>query len=179
MSVRLVILGLLRDRPLYGYEIKQIIEEHMGDWTSIAFGSIYFALDKLAEERFVEKVGVEQQGKRPSRSVYQITETGRTEFLRLLREVWQQVEREYFSIDLGLFFMNVLSTEEVTGYLHQRVVYLQNVLDHIHAHRQEQLAYPEVPPLAASIFDHSIAHNQAELEWTKGLLENLERGAYQ
>jgi len=53
MSVRLVILGLLCDRPLYGYEIKQIIEEHMGDWTSIAFGSIYFALDKLAEEGFV------------------------------------------------------------------------------------------------------------------------------
>ena len=49
MSVRLVLLGLLHERPLYGYEIKQIIEEHMGDWTSIAFGSIYFALDKLAE----------------------------------------------------------------------------------------------------------------------------------
>jgi Fe2+ or Zn2+ uptake regulation protein len=56
MSVKLVILGLLRERPLYGYEIKQIIEEHMGDWTSIAFGSIYFALDKLAKEGFVEKV---------------------------------------------------------------------------------------------------------------------------
>ena len=86
MTVRLVILGLLRERPLYGYEIKQIIEEHMSDWTSIAFGSIYFALDKLEEENFVEKVEVKQAGKRPSRSVYQITKSGRKEFLRLLRE---------------------------------------------------------------------------------------------
>ena len=69
MSVRLVILGLLRENPLYGYEIKQIIEEHMSDWTSIAFGSIYFALDKLAAENFVEKVSVEKEGRRPSRSV--------------------------------------------------------------------------------------------------------------
>ena len=62
MSTRLVILGLLRDRPLYGYEIKHIIEEHMGDWTSIAFGSIYFALNKLAEEDFIEKTGTTQEG---------------------------------------------------------------------------------------------------------------------
>ncbi len=50
MSTRLVILGFLRERSLHGYEIKQLIEDRMGDWTSIAFGSIYFALSKLAEE---------------------------------------------------------------------------------------------------------------------------------
>jgi len=31
MSTRLVILGLLNERPLYGYEIKQIIEGQMGE----------------------------------------------------------------------------------------------------------------------------------------------------
>ncbi|PKO14362.1 MAG: hypothetical protein CVU39_15105 [Chloroflexi bacterium HGW-Chloroflexi-10] len=61
MIVRLVILGLLRDRPLYGYEIKQVIEEHMSDWTSIAFGPIYFALDKLVEKGFVKKISPDMQ----------------------------------------------------------------------------------------------------------------------
>jgi DNA-binding PadR family transcriptional regulator len=89
MSTRLVILGLLRDQPLHGYEIKQIIEEHMGDWTSIAFGSIYFALGKLSEEGLIEMAVTEKKGNRPSRSVYQITESGRSEFLRLLKEVWR------------------------------------------------------------------------------------------
>jgi DNA-binding PadR family transcriptional regulator len=49
MSTRLVILGLLRERSLHGYEIKHIIQDHMGDWTSIAFGSIYFALKNRRE----------------------------------------------------------------------------------------------------------------------------------
>ena len=31
MTTRVVILGLLRHKPLYGYEIKQMIEERMGD----------------------------------------------------------------------------------------------------------------------------------------------------
>ena len=176
MTVRLVILGLLRERPLYGYEIKQIIEEHMSDWTSIAFGSIYFALDKLAEEKFVEKVEVEQAGKRPSRSVYQIAEAGREEFMRLLRENWQQFERQYFSLDVCLFFLDSLPLDEVIAYLRVRRTALQTALEYVQSHRGEQLASPEVPPLAAVIFDHTIVHTQAELNWVTNLLQKLESG---
>jgi DNA-binding PadR family transcriptional regulator len=174
MTVRLVILGLLRERPLYGYEIKQIIEEHMSDWTSIAFGSIYFALDKLAEEKFVEKVEVEQEGRRPSRSVYQITATGREEFLRLLRASWQQFEREYFPLDICLFFLDSLPLEEVRNYLQARRSALQTALAYVQEHRAGQLALPEVPALAAAIFDHTLVHTRAELDWVTGLLQSLE-----
>ncbi|HVP22039.1 MAG TPA: PadR family transcriptional regulator [Anaerolineaceae bacterium] len=176
MTVRLVILGLLRERPLYGYEIKQIIEEHMSDWTSIAFGSIYFALDKLAEEKFVEKVHVEQSGKRPSRSVFQITDSGREEFYRLLRESWQTFEREYYPLDICLFFLDSLPLAEVAAYLKQRKAALQAALDYVQDHRAEQLALPEVPALAAAIFDHTLLHTQAELEWVTKLLQTLESG---
>jgi DNA-binding PadR family transcriptional regulator len=178
MSVRLVILGLLRERPLYGYEIKQIIEEHMSDWTSIAFGSIYFALEKLADEKFVSKVEVEQAGKRPSRSVYEITPSGRNEFSRLLREAWQQVERQYFTIDICLFFLESLPRDEVKRYLKIRKSGLQATIDHVLTHRDEQLSLPEVPRLAAAIFDHTLAHTQAELDWVSTLLNKLESEEY-
>lgn len=178
MPVRLVILGLLRERPLYGYEIKQIIEEHMSDWTSIAFGSIYFALEKLADEKFVAKVEVEQAGKRPSRSVYEITHTGREEFIRLLREGWQTIERQYFSMDVYIFFLESLPLEEVKSYLRLQQAGLQAALDYIRTHRDAQLSLPEVPRLAAAIFDHTLAHTQAELDWISNLLSKLEIGEY-
>lgn len=178
MTVRLVILGLLRRKPLYGYEIKHIIEEHMSDWTSIAFGSIYFALDKLADEKFVQKVEVEKEGKRPSRSVYQITDSGREEFLRLLREGWQQVEQQYFSLDICLFFLESLPIEEVKQYLRMHKSALQEALAHIQTHRDEQMQIPQVPRLAMAIFDHSLAHSKAELEWVTDLLEKMESGVY-
>jgi DNA-binding PadR family transcriptional regulator len=176
MTVRLVILGLLRDRPLYGYEIKHIIEEHMSDWTSIAFGSIYFALDKLAEEHFVEKIGVEKEGKRPSRSVYQITESGRDEFLRLLRSVWSEMERQYFALDIGIAFMEALPLTAIKGYLGKRAAQLENILEHINAHQQEILAGNGVPRYAVAIFNHSRLHLQAELTWVKDFLTKIERG---
>lgn len=179
MTVRTVILGLLRQRSLYGYEIKHIIEDHMGDWTSIAFGSIYFALDKLAEEGFIEKINIEQKGKRPSRSVYQITDSGREEFLRLLREGWQQIEQTYYDLDICLFFLNALPLEEIKQYLRVRQASLQEALKHIQSHREEQLANPHVPRLASAIFDHTLVHTQAELNWIIDLLEDLERGQFE
>ncbi len=178
MSTRLVILGLLRDRPLYGYEIKQIIEEHMDDWTSIAFGSIYFALGKLAEEGFIKKVATEQEGSRPSRSIYQIAEAGRVEFQRLLRQIWGEMERHHFTFDIGLFFTEALPVEEMKEYMRGRVAQLEAIVQHVTIHREEQLDREDMPRSAAVIFDHSLVHFQVELDWTRDLLDKMERGEY-
>jgi len=178
VSTRLVILGLLRERPLYGYEIKHIIEDRMGDWTNIAFGSIYYALDRLAEEDLIEEVATEREGGRPSRTVYRITEAGSEQFLVLLREVWSQVERHYFTFDLGLTFMKALPIEEVKGWLRQRLGQLEAILHHLQAHQEEQMACEEVPRLAAAVFEHSRAHFEAEFSWTQDLLGKVEQGLY-
>jgi DNA-binding PadR family transcriptional regulator len=179
LSTRLVILGFLRGRPQYGYEIKQMIEHVMGDWTNIAFGSIYFALRKLAEEGFVEKVGTEQEGGRPSRTVYQITDAGREEFLRLLREAWDNVEQQTFDFDIGLSFMSALPTDEVKGYLQKRVTHLEHILQYLDAHQAEELADEHVPDhLVSAVFDHHRRHLQAELDWTRKLLQDLGQGVY-
>ena len=179
MSTRLVILGFLRGQPLYGYEIKQMIEHVMGDYTNIAFGSIYFALRKLTEEGFIEKVGTEQEGGRPSRTVYQITDAGREEFVRLLREVWDDVEQQYFIFDIGLNFMSALPNEDVKGYLQKRVKQLAHVLQYLDAHQAEELADEHVPNrLASTVFDHHRVHLKAELDWTRDLLQNVEQGIY-
>ena len=176
MSVRLVILGLLRDQPMHGYELKQIIEEHMGDWTSIAFGSIYFALGKLSEEGLIEMAATEKEGNRPSRSIYQITAAGRAEFLRLLREVWSELEEHYFETDIGLAFLNALPVDEIKSYLRQRVAQLEGITQGLDAHQQEQMAQADVPSSAAAIFEHSRAHLLAELSWTRDVLAKIEQG---
>jgi len=179
MATRLVILGFLRGRPQYGYELKQMIEHVMGDWTNIAFGSIYYALKKLAEQGFVEKVGIEQKGERPSRTVYQITDAGQEEFLRLLRGVWSNLERQTFEFDIGLSFMSALTMDEIKEYLQERVAHLEETLKYLDAHQAEEIAEEHVPTLLAStVFDHSRVHFKAELEWTRALLQNVEQGTF-
>ncbi len=179
MSTRLAILGFLREQPLYGYELKQIIEKVMGDWADIAFGSIYFALKKLAEEGFVEKAGTEREGGRPSRTVYRITEAGRREFLRLLAAVWNNIERQTFEFDFAIAFIGALPVEEMKGYLRKRVQELEKALQLLAVHQEEETSDEHVPQrLAAIAFDHHRVHMNAELEWTRSLLRNLEAGVY-
>lgn len=177
MTTRLVILGLLRERPLYGYEIKQMIEERgMAEWTSIAYGSIYFALRKLAEEDCISNVAVEQEGSRPSRSVYAITPAGREEFLRLLRQTWQEPEQPRFDTDVAVYFMASLPHDEVLAYLRQRVADLAAAIAELTADRDAHAGQPGVPRIILPVFAHGLAYLNSELEWTQGLLAQVEAG---
>lgn len=176
MSTKLVLLGLLKEKPLYGYELKQIIEEHMGDWTNIAFGSIYFALAKLNEDGFVEKLSEEKVGNRPSRSIYKITEKGEKEFISLLRETWQKFDRTYYALDIALAFSKALSKNEIKEFINNRINKLEELLNHLYEHKKEQLIRKEVPKTAKAVFSHTEYHINAELNWLKELLKDIENG---
>lgn len=84
-NTRIVILGLLQFRDMHGYEVKRTIEGEMGNFRSINYGSIYSCLRKLEEEGCA--VGrKEETSKNPPRIVYAITDKGRGEFQRLMKE---------------------------------------------------------------------------------------------
>jgi hypothetical protein len=107
-----------------------------------------------------------------------MTKAGQEEFLRLLRGALRGVERNYPTIDIGLAFREALPKEEAQGLLQGRVAELEAILEHVHEHRGEQLANQEVPRSAAAVFDHGLALFQAELDWTRDILDKMERGEY-
>jgi DNA-binding PadR family transcriptional regulator len=158
---------------MHGYEIKQIIEEHMGDWTDIKFGSIYFALSKLAGDGAIEVVKETREGNRPSRIVYQITEKGHKEFSRLLRELWDEDSRSLYAFDIGIFFMKSLSRPEVEKYFDKRIEKTKQKLDFLDRHQAEHENNPHFPPEAAVIMQHSKLHLRAELTWLQETREKL------
>ena len=174
MSVRLIILGLLRDQELHGYELKKILEEQMGDWASVAVGSIYFALDKLAEEGLIEDCEAKQEGNRPAKTVYRITKAGRAEFLRLLRETWAANERPAYALDAGLAFMDAIPQDEIAGYLRARARELEAKIGGLEKHEAATMVSPDIPEAARWIFSHHLAHYRAELEWSRGVLAEME-----
>lgn len=178
MSTRLVILGLVKARPLYGYELKHIIEDHMGDWTNIAFGSIYFALKKLTEEALVKEIDVENAGNRPSRRVYEITDSGRAEFNRLLEELWQSRDREYYPLDIGLFFLSEIPEEKRLPLIRGRIAGIEGVFTHLNEHEDQLKSDPNIPPQARAIFSHTRHHLKAELTWLNEVMESVEAGTY-
>jgi DNA-binding PadR family transcriptional regulator len=179
MSAKLIILGLLQESPMHGYEIKQRIErEEMAEWAGVSYGAIYSALNKLARDGFVEKIGTEQVGNRPSRDVYQITEGGYSEFLRLLREALSTPEHRVTSIDIGIRFVGALPHAEAQSLLRQHKEILEEVLArHVKERARIVKQYEHASYLEGIcvLFDHGIIHLRAEIEWLDQVLDKLER----
>jgi DNA-binding PadR family transcriptional regulator len=70
-DMKFALLELLRERPMYGYEMIKTLEERAGGFYSPSPGSIYPTLQMLEERGFVTARDVE------GKKVYSITEAGR------------------------------------------------------------------------------------------------------
>src|SRR5689334_19361946 len=99
---RVLLLGVLRDGPMHGYAIKQKLAEwHMDFWADVKVGSIYAGLKRLVGDGLLKEVGASQEGNRPVRMTYEITEAGREELRRLLRAFWTPPGRVARPVDLA------------------------------------------------------------------------------
>ena len=56
----LAVLGLLKEQPLHGYELKKRLGETLGSLWGISYGSLYPALRRLERDGAIESVGPEQ-----------------------------------------------------------------------------------------------------------------------
>jgi DNA-binding PadR family transcriptional regulator len=79
-----IILGMLYNCKLTGYDLKKYIENGVGTFYKASYGSIYPTLKRLSENGLVT-VLQEQQGSR-QKKVYSITPEGRQVFLKWLAE---------------------------------------------------------------------------------------------
>ena len=70
-DLKFVILRLLRERPMHGYEVMRALEEEAHGCYSASAGSVYPALQWLEDEGYVRS----EEG--PERKVYSITDAGR------------------------------------------------------------------------------------------------------
>ena len=81
------VLGILHYKNLHGYRIREHLEHHFGNLWSINPGQIYPVLRSLVEEELIKIVGISQnEDKGPYRKLYTITEAGKMEFQRWLKE---------------------------------------------------------------------------------------------
>ncbi len=87
-DLRYVILDLLKDKPSYGYEIIQALEERFHGFYSPSAGTVYPTLQWLQDLGYVSVA--EQDG----RKMYTMTDAGRaflTERKERVEEVWERM----------------------------------------------------------------------------------------
>ena len=171
----IVVLGLLKEQPRYGYEIKLIIDHVMSHIIDISSGSLYYGIKKLLQSGNIEEASVEKVGRRPERSVYRITEAGLKLLRRELPKVIFPQARPTFPINLGLFFFDTL--DETEG--HRRLLMWQERVRLTIAFIEElRDRYADQAPAShLLILDHNLCYYRAEQQFLTTIISLLARGS--
>lgn len=122
----LILLGLLKESPKHGYEIKKKIKEILVLFEGMDFKSIYYPLGVLEKKGLVVK-HIDRIGKRPKRFIYELTFKGANRFKELLTKSFLNFKRPEFSLDLSLYFLNNIASPIATRRLRARLHILKTL----------------------------------------------------
>ena len=175
-ETKLAILSLLRHKPLYGYEIKKTLERECIDmWSTIPLATLYNKLNRMSNEGLVEKVGVEVESGR-ARSVFAITERGRSAFIEMVREAWQLNQPVPIPLFIAVAALDVLPQDELVGLIRHRICIVEKQCEVVEP-QDESGRVRDGPFMGVqAVTDRFRSHLQAELGWLQGLLERVENG---
>ncbi len=177
ISVQLVILGLLSEKPFHGYELRQEVEHRLyAKYINLSGGSLYYNLGQLEQAGYVEKTKVEQKGNYPARQVYQITPAGH-DYLRveLRRQLFDTKERAkvFDPLNAALAFGHLLDNSELCEALQSQLEWTRMQLAWV----TEQQAYwneQGVTLPQAQIIAHGLVHLKGEIYWLEEFLATID-----
>jgi DNA-binding PadR family transcriptional regulator len=101
----LVLLSLLAERPMHGYQANTLLEfRKVRDWAGVSRPQVYYSLDKLARLGLIRSAETEEGTAGPERRVFETTPRGRVALADALeRDHWtDQSERPAFLTWLAL-----------------------------------------------------------------------------
>jgi DNA-binding PadR family transcriptional regulator len=163
---------------MHPYEMRSLmLERGHDDVIKLKGGSLYDTVERLQRLEFIAPMQTTREGRRPERTVYRITETGREELKVWLRELLSEPVQEYPQFAAGLAFMAGLeSKEEVEQLLRRRAILLESriaAVDTVLRHAREAEA---VPRLFLIEGEYGQAMRRAELDWLRDMIRDLEAG---
>jgi DNA-binding PadR family transcriptional regulator len=117
----LAVLVLLAENDLHPYAIAATLKERGLDKSIRSdLSSLYTVVRQLLRSGFITAAKVERSGRRPERTVYQLTPAGRDKMRARLRDVLATPVKEYPEFGAGLSLMEVLPAEELVPLLEKR-----------------------------------------------------------
>jgi len=172
----LAVMNLLVEHPMHPYEMKSKMKERGHDQViRLKVGSIYDTVERLESGGFIQSQETSREGRRPERTVYAITETGREEIMAWLRELLAQPVNDYPQFAAALAFFAALDQAEVVRLLKVRIALLEGQA----AGEEKQLKnFMELglPRLFLVEGEYALAMKRAEVDWVRKLIVDIERG---
>jgi DNA-binding PadR family transcriptional regulator len=177
-ALALAVLVCLLERPMHPYEMATTMRTR-GKHESIRlnYGSLYGVVQSLERSRLIERQETEREGRRPERTVYRLTDTGRVECLDWLSELLSTPVKEYTQFEAGLSLLAAVPPEDALRLLEERAQRIEMRLAAERSQRDYATREAHLPRLFAIEAEYTIALQEAELAWVNGLVEEIRSGS--
>jgi DNA-binding PadR family transcriptional regulator len=174
----LAVLGCLAERPMHPYEISTTLRSR-GKEQSIRlnYGSLYSVVESLQKHGLVAARETTREGRRPERTVYEITGAGQDEFEDWLAELLSTPVRDFTSLEAGLSLMPGLPPDEVARLLAERADRLRMEIGALDA-ALAVTAERKLPDLFVIESRFRRCLLSAELEFVERLVEDIRAGTF-
>lgn len=173
-TTRLFILGALaRIGPMHGHQIRREAQLNRTEtWSNVKPGSLYGALQRMEKDGAIEVVRTEQEGNRPERTIYAITDKGRAELIAIRDAIMRDARLRPDPVDLAIQFLeDGLTPDEARMDMHLRV---RDLRDQLAAWRTaREAADPYLSDLERMVYDHSLRRLELEVQWHQEVLDRL------
>ncbi|WP_455359942.1 PadR family transcriptional regulator [Streptomyces sp. SYSU K21746] len=179
-AIRLLVLGAVRQHGrAHGYQVRNDLEfwgAH--EWSNAKPGSIYHALKQMAKQGLLRahEVAPSTVGG-PPRTEYEITEQGTEEFFALLRDALTAYDQKMDVLSAGVGFIVDLERSEAAALLKERVRRLEEWRAAVTEYYTPEDG-PEQLGHIGEIMNMWVHSADGGAEWTRGLIERIEGGAY-
>jgi DNA-binding PadR family transcriptional regulator len=173
----LAVLSLLIERPMHPYEMKVMMQARGHDRViKIKGGSVYDTVERLSRLGFIEPVETSREGRRPERTIYSLTQSGRDELQAWLRELISRPVSEYPQFGAALaFMMGAGDKDEVVAMLHWRSLALEAEIAASETILQGTLKQ-DIPRIFVIEEEYGQAMRRAELDFVRQLIADLKEG---
>jgi DNA-binding PadR family transcriptional regulator len=164
--LELAILGLLKERSMHGYQLSKRLEDTLGGFWRVSYGSLYPTLRRLERDGAVEPV-FSREDVRRRKNVYRITEKGEQLFDELLQEISQETwEDNRFRVRLAFF--KYLKPDTRIRLLERRRAYLEERLSTIKTSLKN--TRERIDNYTLSLMRHGQDATEHDIAWLDGLI---------
>ena len=159
------LLGLLAERPMHGYEMFQHFQgEVLGQIVHIEMSQLYAFLKKLERLALIE-ADLEQQGVRPPRKVYRLSQQGREVFEQwLVTPVERPREIRIFFL-IKLYFVQRLFPAQLARVIDQEIKACGRFLAFLVAQQRGAASIRDQAAFGQVVLNSRIYQTRALLEW--------------
>ena len=172
----LAVLACLSERPMHPYEMASTMRERGKEHSiKLNYGSLYTVVDNLAKHGLIEAVEARREGRRPERTVYQLTDSGRVKLDAWMSDLLARPVKEYPQFEAALSLLPVLHPDHVLALLRERARALEKeiVTQRLILDVASKAGLPRLLMIEG---EYHLALRDTELAWVRDLADELEAG---